>query len=464
MTRAFEFALEAHKDQKRKNGEPYFVHLFETAKILADLGQSSTTVAAGLLHDAVEDVGVTPEQIEKNFGKEVRFIVEGVTKLGAIKYSGNTKSAERHSESLRKFFLAMAEDARVVIVKLCDRLHNMRTLEFVPKEKQMRIAKETLEIYAPLAYRLGVRKLTRELEDLGFKYVYPDEYKKTIELVEMKKSTDLETLEKFLKSLKKELAKNNIVDFRTEYRIKGLYSLYKKLKRNGMDIDKIYDVAAIRVIVKGDDSDRTKNITECYKILGIIHSNWRPLPGRIKDYIAFPKPNGYQAIHTIIFTGDGSIVEVQIKTEQMYEESEYGIASHLSYKKETNESLKTTGKNNLWEGMLMSLRKELEHTENVRKIDFFKERIFVFTPVGDVIDLPEGSSVLDFAYSIHSDIGNTTSGAKVNGKFVALFTILKNGDRVEIETKKSAKPNRKWLDHVKTTIAKKHIRMALSTR
>lgn len=449
VRKAYEFAKEAHKEQKRNSGEPYFTHLFETAKILAELGMSGTTVAAGLLHDSVEDVGVTLETIEKEFGKDIAFIVDGVTKLGNLKYRGTV----RHSESLRKLFLAMAEDVRVVIVKLSDRLHNMRTLDFVPAEKRLRIAKETLEIYAPLAYRLGIRKLNRELEDLGFKYVHPNEYEKTIALVHEKEGMEIQSLEKFLKSLKKELAGHGQTKFRTEYRVKGLYSLYKKLKRNGMDMDKIHDLAALRVIVV--------EISDCYKILGIIHSMWRPLPGRIKDYISVPKPNGYQALHTTVFTGDGGIVEVQIKTEAMYEQSEYGIASHVAYKLKNNEDKNIGSGNNLWENMMLSLRKELEHEDNVRKIDFFKERIFVFTPIGDVIDLPVGSSVLDFAYAIHSDIGNTTASAKVNGKFVAIFTILQNGDRVEVETKKSAKPNRKWLDHVKTTMAKKHIRSSI---
>ncbi len=453
VQKAYDFALHAHRDQKRKSGEPYFVHLFETAKILADLGMSATTISAGLLHDSIEDVGVALETIEKEFGKDIGFIVDGVTKLGHLKYRGTA----RHSESLRKLFLAMAEDARVIIVKLSDRLHNMRTLQYVPEDKRLRIAKETLEIYAPLAYRLGIRKLNRELEDTAFKYVYPSEYAETVRLVHEREGSETESLEKFLKSLKKELAANNITNFHTEHRIKGLYSLYKKLKRNGMDIDKIHDLAALRVIVP--------SVSECYQVLGIIHGAWRPLPGRIKDYIAFPKPNGYQALHTTIFNGDGGLVEVQIKTEAMYHDSEYGIASHIGYKQETNEGIKPNSKttqNALWTNLMQSLKTELAEEENVRKIDFFKERIFVFTPKGDVIDLPFGSSVIDFAYSIHSEVGNTIAGAKVNGKFVAIYTTLKNGDRIEIETKKSAKPSRKWLESAKTTMAKKHIRISLT--
>ncbi len=492
ITRAYTFAEKAHANQKRKSGEPYFTHLLETAKNLAELGMSATTISAGLLHDSVEDTHITAEEIEKEFGKEIRFIVDGVTKLGQLKYRGTT----RHSESLRKLFVAMSQDIRVLIVKLCDRLHNMRTLEHVPQDKQLRIAKETLEIYAPIAYRLGIRKLNRELEDTAFKYVYPHEYAEVESLIKQRHGAQIDSLEKFHRSLKKELAKENVTDFHTDYRIKGLYSLYKKLKRKDMDIEKIHDLAALRVVVP--------TISDCYRVLGIIHSNWRPLPGRIKDYIAFPKPNGYQALHTTVFNGDGGIVEVQIKTDDMYRESEYGITSHIGYKQSTNEKKKKVsnptlqwvkgilpinrnwtdtptqektqpaGRNQAvdfsdvprWVKELVDYQKNVAHDDVLDdiKTDFFEERIFVFTPKGDVIDLPEGSSVLDFAYSIHSDIGNTTSGAKVNGKFVAIYTQLHNGDRVEIETKKSAKPNRKWLDNVKTTMAKKHIRIALSPK
>lgn len=481
LEKAYTFARESHKDQVRKSGEPYFNHLFATAKNLAELHMSATTVSAGFLHDSIEDVGVTGDQIEKEFGAEIRFLVEGVTKLGHLKYRGT----ERYNESLRKLFVAMSEDIRVLIIKLCDRLHNMKTLQFVPKEKQLRIAKETLEIYAPLAYRLGIRKLHRELEDLSFSYVHPKEYTETLKILKNKREAEEKTLEKFMKSLKKELAKNGVLDFSTDWRVKGLYSLYKKLQRKDMDIEKVHDLLAIRIMVQ--------SVSDCYKILGIIHSSWRPLPGRIKDYIAFPKTNGYKSIHTTIFTGDGGIIEIQIKTREMQMEAEYGIASHISYKQSTNENrrkitnpnllwlnrilpsktnfsskTKNTETKNLnfedvpkWVKELVEYQKEEDDTEKyIRDIkgDFFEERIFVFTPKGDVIDLPKDSSVIDFAYNIHSDIGNHTSGAKVNGKFVALSTILHNGDLVEIETKTTAKPSRKWLEFAKTTIAKKHIK------
>jgi GTP diphosphokinase / guanosine-3',5'-bis(diphosphate) 3'-diphosphatase len=487
VRKAYDFALDAHKEQKRKSGEPYFIHLVATAQNLAELGMGATTISAGLLHDAIEDVPVSGEVIEKEFGKEIRFLVEGVTKLGKIRYSG---TGRHHNESLRKLFVAMSQDIRVLLVKLCDRLHNMQTLEHVSKEKQLRIATETLEIYAPIAYRLGIRKLHRELEDLAFRYVHPEEYAKVQKLVAEKEGAEMETLEKFIKSVKKELAKENVTDFHIDYRIKGLFSLYKKLKRT--EIDKIHDLAALRVIVR--------DVSDCYRVLGVIHSNWRPLPGRIKDYIAFPKPNGYRSLHTTVFTGDGGIVEVQIKTPEMYREAEYGIASHITYKqlqrapggvpgkrqKMANPNLEwvqrilprsenwsgTAGQKqqarNLddvprWVKELVEYQKEAGDDEfmDEARADFFQERIFVFTPKGDVIDLPIGSSVIDFAYAIHSDIGNHTAGAKVNGKFVALTTTLLNGDRVEIETKKNAKPNRKWIEFCKTTMAKRHIRNAL---
>lgn len=483
VKKAYTFAKEAHKDQVRKSGEPYFNHLFATAKNLAELQMGAVTISAGLLHDSVEDVGVTGEEIEKEFGKEIRFLVEGVTKLGQLKYRGT----ERYNESLRKLFVAMSQDIRVLVIKLADRLHNMQTLHFVPQEKQLRIAKETLEIYAPLAYRLGIRKLNRELEDLAFAYVLPQEYDQMLKLLKNKRSEEEEMLEKFNKSLKKELAKNGVTHFTIDYRVKGLYSLYKKLKRKDMDIEKVHDLLALRVMLP--------TVADCYKVLGIIHSAWRPLPGRIKDYIAFPKPNGYQALHTTVLNGTGGIVEVQIKTNEMQLEAEYGIASHISYKQGGGSKKKITNPNLLWVKKILPLSenfglasggnkvskinfddvpkwvKELVEYQNDAgstdsvideiKSDFFEERIFVFTPKGDVIDLPKDSTAIDFAYNIHSDVGNHISGAKINGKFSAITTTLRNGDLVEVETRPNSKPSRKWLEVVKTTIAKKHIRSSI---
>jgi GTP diphosphokinase / guanosine-3',5'-bis(diphosphate) 3'-diphosphatase len=450
VKKAYTFALHAHEGHLRANGEPYFNHLFATAKTLSELGMSAKTVAAGLLHDSIEDTKTTPEDIEKEFGREIRFLVEGVTKLGKLKYRG----AVRYSESLRKLFVAMSQDVRVPIIKLCDRLHNMQTLGHIPKEKQLRVAKETLEIYAPIAYRLGIKKLQKQLEDLAFAYVYPEDYKNVQKFLKAKIEEQETSLNKFQKSLKKELAKNGVVNFHTDNRVKGLYSLYKKLLKYHTEVEKIYDVLALRITVR--------EVADCYKILGIIHGTWRPLPGRIKDYIATPKLNGYRSIHTTIFTGDGSIVEIQIRTEDMHNEAEYGVASHISYKESYVPE---------WVKKLVTYQKEVsggptqtgEFIENI-KTDFLLERIFVFTPVGDVIDLPVGSTIIDFAYAIHSDIGDHMSGARVNGKFVSIDTMLKNDDRVEIETKKSAKPSAKWLEHCKTSLARRHISKALEQK
>ena len=320
ITKAYTIAEEAHKGVLRLSGEPYFNHVFETAIIIADLKMCPTTICAGLLHDSIEDGVLTEEKIKKEFGDEILFLVNGVTKLGKLKYRG----AERHMESLRKLFVASAQDIRVIVIKLCDRLHNMRTLQYVRPDKQKRIALETLEIFAPLAYRLGIRKLSRELEDLSFPYVYPKEYQNVKELMKTTNAETLPKLEKFMRSIKKALAEGGMTNFHTDYRQKGLYSLSKKIINKGGDIEKVYDILALRIF--------TDDVADCYKALGIIHSKWRPLPGRIKDYIAVPKTNGYKSIHTTVFTGDGAIVEVQIRTNEMHKQAEFGIASHLSYK------------------------------------------------------------------------------------------------------------------------------------
>src|SRR3989344_4926916 len=296
IAKTYNFAEKAHENQKRISGEPYFVHLFETAKILAELGMGAITVSAGLLHDSIEDVNIKPGEIEKEFGPDVRFLVEGVTKLGKLHYSG----AERYTESLRKLLVAVSKDVRVLIIKLADRLHNMQTLETLPKEKRDRIALETLEIYAPLAYRLGIRKINRELEDLAFPLVSPKEHEQAKKLLKQNPRESIKHLENFHKAVKRNLAADGITNVQTGYRIKGLYSLYRKLKRKEWDIDTVYDIAALRIIVP--------SVTDCYKVLGSIHGMWRPLPGRIKDYVALPKPTNYRGIHTTIFTGDGGIV------------------------------------------------------------------------------------------------------------------------------------------------------------
>jgi len=475
IEKAYKTAEEAHAGVLRKSGEPYFNHVFETAKIIAELKMDPATICAGLLHDSIEDGVLTEEKIKEQFGKEILFLVNGVTKLGKLKYHG----AERHMESLRKLFVASAQDIRVIIIKLCDRLHNMRTLQYVRPDKQKRIALETLEIYAPLAYRLSIRKLCRELEDLSFPYIYPKEYENVKELVKSKSAETMPKLEKFMKSVKKALAEEGLTNFHTDYRQKGLYSLSKKIITKDGDIEKIYDILALRIF--------TKDVSDCYKVLGIIHNKWRPMPGRIKDYIAVPKANGYQSLHTTVFTGDGAVVEVQIRTHEMHRLAEYGIASHLSYKDIKNsedkemswfsqflpKSLNTFFQSTAHGQDAPNWMKELAESHKTSngeemmedlKTDFFSNRIFTFTPKGDVIDLPIGSSVIDFAYTIHSDIGNHMTSAMVNHKIASLHTILKNGDQVEILTKKSAKPNRKWLDHAKTTMAKRFIKGALGIK
>ncbi len=452
LIKAYNFAEHAHEGQKRNTGEPYFVHVFETAKTLAKLRMDVTTIAAGLLHDVLEDTKITEEELKKEFGEEIVFLVKGVTKLGTLKYSGH----ERHVESLRKFFIAMANDLRVVIIKFADRLHNLQTLEHVREDKRKRIALESIEVYAPLANRLGMGKLKGEIEDAAFPYVYPVEYAKVEEIIKEEKDSYEKNLIKISEELKIELKKNKIKVIEMNYRMKHKYSLYKKLLKYDMDLEKIHDIVALRVVVD--------SVEECYRVLGIIHSIWNPLPGRIKDYIAVPKPNGYQSIHTTIFTGGGGVAEIQIRTQEMHAEAAYGIAAHFAYKEVGYKNQKESKSKFKWLEELKELnyapdqpQKFIEHL----KTDFFNNRIFIFTPKGDVIDLPEDSSPIDFAYAIHSDIGNHIFGSKINSKMVQIYTKLKNGDIVEIISKKDSHPSSKWLGQTKTAVAKKHIRIYL---
>ncbi len=445
LERAYKTAYDAHLPQKRASGEPYFNHVFATAQNLARFGMDATIIAAGFLHDTIEDTPVTEEEIQEEFGDEIVFLVNGVTKLGTLKYQGQ----QRHAESLRKFFIATAEDYRVVIIKLADRLHNVQTLEFVKPEKQKRIAQETIEIYAPLAYRLGMGRLVGELQDESFPFAYPQEYKMVQDLLKQKKKLNEKYLEKVWRNLKTEMAQHNIKDITTNQRVKGRYSLWKKLQRKNMDIEQVYDIVALRVIVP--------NIDDCYRVLGIIHSLWRPLPGRIKDYIALPKVNGYQSIHTTIFTGDGGIAEIQIRTPEMHDFAEYGYAAHHVYKQKGST---VPDKHSLaWLEQLRDLEDSEEKKDFLKdlKTDLFEDRIFVFTPTGDVLDLPKDASVIDFAYAIHSEIGNTAESATVNGKHSTLKKILTSGDIVEIKTNKKGTPSGKWLPYARTTMARKHI-------
>ena len=492
VEKAYAFAENAHKDDKRYSGEPYFVHPSAAAKILAELGMDASTIAAGLLHDAIEDGKASAELVKEQFGEVVLFLVEGVTKLGKHKYRG----AERHAESLRRLLVATSADVRVLIIKLADRYHNMMTIEHVPKEKQERIALETLEIYAPLADRLGMGRMKKNLEDLAFPVVDTDAYAHAMEVRKLKSKETESGLVRVQKELQREFARKGLREFRTEVRIKGLWSLHQKLKRKGDDITEIHDIAALRVIVQ--------SIDDCYAALGVIHSRFRPLPGQFKDYIAFPKPNGYQSLHTTVLTQDAGIVEIQVRTEDMHRGAQFGIASHMSYKqlgkaagKGAFANLSFSWVRDLVPTLLNFSKKPLPvplaperggkkakkedsaprwlseladvHTALAEsgefvdslKEDFFSHRVFVFTPKGDVIDLPIHSTPIDFAYAIHSDVGNHMNGAKVNTKLVAFDTPLRNGDVVEIIRRDSAHPTTKWLEMAKTSMARKHIRMAL---
>lgn len=450
LEKAYRFSKKAHENQKRMSGDSYFIHPFETAKTIARLGMDVETISAGLLHDILEDTNTTEEELREQFGENIVYLVNGVTKLGTLKYRGR----ERHVESLRKFFIAMTNDLRVVIIKFADRLHNLNTLSFLSEDKRKRIALESLEVYAPLANRLGMGDLRGEIEDASFIYLYPKEYQFIEEIFIERKEIFEKNLEEVSRELEKELTKNNI-KFEMNYRLKHKYSLWKKLLRRNMDIEKINDIVALRVIVN--------SLEECYRVLGIVHSIWTPLPGRIKDYIALPKPNGYRSIHTSIFTGSGGVAEVQIRTKEMHDEALNGVAAHFAYKErkgkhsQNKENLKWMDELKNFNYDLADPKTYLEHL----KTDFFNHRIFVFTPQGDVIDLPDDSSPIDFAYSIHSDIGDHIFAAKVNKKIAPIFSKLKNGDIIEIVTKKDAHPGSKWLEYTKTSVAKKHIRAYL---
>ncbi len=454
---AFDYGSKAHVEQKRNSGEPYFSHVFETAKILAQMNADAVTISAGLLHDVLEDTETTDEELRGVFGNEIVTLVEGVTKLGHLKYKG----VARHAESLRKFFIASAHDIRVVAIKLADRLHNVSTLEHVPAEKQRRIALETLEIYARLADRLGMGKIKAQLEDGAFPFAYPEEHKKTKQVLDAFTTSGEEHLTKVAETLGEELRILDANITSLNYRTKHAYSLWNKLKVFDYDQTKIFDIYALRVLVP--------TIGDCYQALGIIHGLYKPVPGKFKDYIAVPKPNGYQSLHTAIFDGQGSVMEVQIRTEEMHKEAEYGIYSHVGYKEGGRTA---SGSNNpnpnkkiSWTQELLEAQRHIENPEDFLKhlkLDFFKEKVFVYTPKGDVIELPKGASVIDFAYAIHSDIGNHIFGAKINGKMIPLETQVSQGDIVEILRTDKSKPSRKWLDLCKTTLAKQHIRKYLN--
>ncbi len=451
LRQAFDYADTAHKNQKRRSGEPYIHHPAATAHTLINLKLDQATILAGLLHDVPEETAESIHEIKRQFGEEVAFLVEGVTKLGTIKYRG----LERYIENLRKMFVAMASDIRVILIKFADRLHNLRTLEYLKPEKRLRIALETLEIYAPIANRLGIGEIKGELEDLSFKYAYPEKYHETKSLFEKKYRERRHTLTEIKEKISAELKKESIKPIDIHGRTKHLYSLYRKLRLHDNDINQIYDLAALRIIVS--------NIRDCYAVLGIIHKLWKPLKGRIKDYVATPKPNGYQSLHTTVFCDDGQVVEFQIRDPQMHDLAEHGIAAHWHYT-EKGKLSEIPPKKLDWINQLLQWQKELRDNKKYLeslKIDAFQNRIFVFTPRGDVIDLPEESTPVDFAFAIHSDIGFRCSGARINDRIVRLDTSLKSGDVCEIITdKKRKKPNRDWLKFIKTSNAKYRIRAA----
>lgn len=456
---AFEFAQETHKNEKRMSGEPYFTHPVSVSLHVAQLKLDADAISASLLHDVVENQGIKIETIKKRFGDEVAFLVEAVTKVDSVHYKG----VEREVESLRKMFLALAQDIRVVIIKLMDRLHNMETLEFQAPKKQQRIAEETLELYAPLADRLGIWEIKAKLEDLAFPFVNPQKYIWLKSQVESQRKHGKELLEKLRPRVEYELKKEGVKTEKILYRTKHLYSIWKKLLKYEMDFDRILDIVAMRIIVN--------NVADCYKTLGVIHKLWKPVPGRIKDFIALPKPNGYQSLHTTVFGPEKRIVDFQIRTTDMHKEAEFGIAAHWAYdesgKKKT--VTKINDKKIEWVSRFQKWYQEHKNfpTKDLLldlKIDFFKDRIFALTPKGDVIDLPDGASPIDFAYHIHSEVGDRMFGAKVNGKMAQFSTILKSGDTVEILTQKNKKPTADWLNHTKTSLARNKIRSFLKKR
>lgn len=449
VTKAYNLAEEAHKDQRRVSGEPYILHPLAVAQILADMKIDTTTITASLLHDVVEDTSYTLEDIKKMFGKEVAFLVDGVTKLSRLNY--RTKE-DQQLNSMRKMFLAMAKDVRVVVIKLADRLHNMRTLRYMRSDKQKRIAQETLEIFAPLAHRLGIFNIKWELEDLSFRYLEPDKYYDLVDQMKQKRHVREEIVNEAIDVLKKALDDAHI-HCEINGRPKHFYSIYKKMKKDNRDLSQVYDLFAIRVIV--DD------VKDCYGVLGIVHSLWKPLPYRFKDYIAMPKPNNYQSLHTTVIGTRGQPVEIQIRTWEMHHIAEYGVAAHWRYK-EGNQ----TANKDAFDEKMGWLRNLLEWQDtsnpkefvNALKLDAFSDEVFVFSPRGDVIDLPQGSIPIDFAYRIHTDVGHRCVGAKINGKIVPLDYKLKNGDIVEIITSKVGKPSLDWLNIVGSSESRSKIR------
>lgn len=447
---AYDFSAAAHEGQKRQTGEPYFIHPCAVVNVLVDLGfDDVSTLVAAFLHDVLEDTQVTADELEQKFGKEVLELVEGVTKLDKIKF---VSAEDEQAENLRKMFFAMAKDYRVIIIKLADRLHNMRTLDALKTEKQIKIATQSLKIYAPLAGRLGLSFVKCELEDLAMRYLYPDDYYELVEFIKTKSKERQQFIEKICDELKAKLQELGI-EGEVNGRQKHLYGIYKKMLKQGKNIEQIYDISAVRVIVN--------EVQDCYTVLGAIHTMWMPLPGRFKDYIAMPKPNGYQSLHTTVITKFKETFEIQIRTYEMHRIAEYGIAAHWKYKEGKTGATKIDDQINWLREVMDTQRESSDSHEFLENIEgnVFTDEVYVFTPKGKVLNLPVGSTTVDFAYAIHSAVGNKCIGAKVNGKIVPLNTVLNTGDIVEILTTNSGKgPSRDWIKFVKTASARTKIR------
>ncbi|MBQ2935767.1 MAG: bifunctional (p)ppGpp synthetase/guanosine-3',5'-bis(diphosphate) 3'-pyrophosphohydrolase [Lachnospiraceae bacterium] len=463
IEKAYHVAYQAHKDQVRKSGEPYIIHPLYVSIILADLEMDKETIAAGLLHDVVEDTIMTEAEITEQFGAEVALLVDGVTKLQQLQFTSNGDKPDRlemQAENLRKMFLAMAKDIRVILIKLADRLHNMRTLKYQKPESQQRIAKETMEIYAPIAQRLGISKIKVELDDLSLKYLEPEAYYDLVDKIAVRKSVR----EKYIQSIVDEVSvhiKNAGIKSQIDGRVKHFFSIYKKMKNQNKTIDQIYDLFAVRIIVD--------TVKDCYAALGVIHEMYKPIPGRFKDYIAMPKDNMYQSLHTTLIGNSGQPFEIQIRTYEMHKAAEYGIAAHWKYKEASDGKKEGKKNDNSEEEKLTWLRQILEWQRDMSDnkefmnllksdLDLFSDSVYCFTPTGDVKNLPAGSTPIDFAYCIHSAVGNKMIGARVNGKLVTIDYVIKNGDRIEILTSQNSKgPSRDWLSVVKSTQAKNKI-------
>ena len=452
LVRAYRFSEEAHRGQTRNSGEPYVIHCIEVAKILADLQLDSTTVASGLIHDVVEDTAVELEDVEREFGKEIAAIVDGLTKIAKLPNSGSTQ--DRQVESYRKLLLSIAKDARVIIVKLADRLHNMRTLEFLPEEKRRRIAEETRDLYAPLAHRFGMAKMRWELEDLAFKHLETEEYKALAKQVAQKRGEREGLIAALKEPLVRELTKAGITNVEVTGRPKHLWSIYKKMKQRDKPYEEIYDLLAIRVLVN--------TVPECYHALGVIHDGWTPVQERIKDYIAQPKSNGYQSLHTTVFGPGRQLYEIQIRTRDMHRTADFGIAAHWRYKEDAPSD--ELDRHLTWFRQVLELQMDAKTPDEFLeflKLDLYQDEIFVFTPTGDVIQLPKGATPIDFAFAVHTEIGLHCAGAKVNGRIAPLSRPLRNSETVEIITSPTAKPSRDWLAHVRTGRARHKIRQVM---